>query len=683
MNPNLHPRVARSLLARFCARILPLSLLISMMPGSIALTATAAATSPAVPAELPRDVFIKTPTQSFNSRFYYALFQGRIWFKPNRLVTGEDKPWEPMGCDGLPCQPGNRDFPIPQAIAELSADADELTTIDDQGRFYIRTMAGPGWLSTTEWTNLNGMPKGVLQIPQRLKHKLAWSMGRRHFDVLWHEDADGNQHHVGTMGTSSIYLLDQDGYEISFTDNGLPPDLSHAVCGPERGRFKAENLQVSAGTLFVIDSAGRMYTEMNDFDLNGGTSMFITYTYTQQQRYDKPAGNEFASNLTPWRLPLPTWQRQPEIPLEGQARISKDITILQNGQGNLARELRVAGRDATGRIGYYTKALEAKEWRFQPAELKVSEDRWLTPGARAPEPPPSEDLTYIGPVRLGDQVYPVEIKDFNLRCSPAQVRILLPTGPLDLLLHTVDAWVNVSRQDPGRDGSIQLMLGTVELAADNQGDVPPALAALNRGVFQVHIGATTDAIYLYYLDGEVQGLLLRISEIPKNLKTFDYHYLFPAGSFASSRLQAAKLPPLRTLDSSLLRFDYAQLPADQLESLYHQNRQLYASLQHESDILRWSKGEAWIEAMFSIAARSLYTATGMCWWMPNGQAFCRTASDLLLSYYRIEDDLNSQASLRYDEMLKQIYLRLERYENRLRELKGPNWEPEPWPENKN
>ena len=633
-----------------------------------------------IPAELPRDVFIKTPTLTFNSRFYYALSQGRIWIKPNRLVTGEDKPWEPMGCDGLPCQPDNKDFPVPRAILEISADGDELTTIDDRGRFYIRTMAGPGWFSVTEWTHLNGVPKGVLQIPQRLLNKRAWTMGRRHFDVLWHEDADGNQHHVGTMGTSSIYVLNSNGYEISFTDNGLPPDLSHTVCSPERGRFIAENLQASAGTLFVIDAAGRMFTALDDFDLDGGTSMFITYTYTQQQRYDKPAGSDYASHLTPWRLPLQVWNRQPDIPLKGRAQISKDITILQNGHGNAARELRVAGRDAEGQLGYYTKAIEAKEWRFEPAPLSVAAERWLTPGAPVPTPPPTQDIMYIGALQLGPkEVYPAEVRDFNLSCSPAHLRLYLPDGPLDLLLHTVDAWIDVRRADPGRDGSIQLMLGTLEAAEADKQRLPEALKGLDRGVFQLHVGATTDSLVLFYLDGRIQGLLQRISEIPSSIKTFNYHYLLPPGGFASANLRAAHLDLLRTLDPNLLRIDYETMPADELEALYNQNRQLYVTMRDEADILSKSKQQAWIEAMFATTVRGVYSLLGMCWWLPNGQAFCRTASNLLLSYYRLEDDLNAQAALRYDEMLKQVYLRLERYETRLRELKGPNWDPGPVP----
>lgn len=626
------------------------------------------------PASLPQDIFIKSPTQTFNSRFYYALHEGKIWIKPNRQVTGRNEPWQLMICAGLPCQNDNPDFPVPKMIKEISADADELTAIDDRGHFYVRTMEGPGWLSKTEWTHLNGFPKGELKLNERHAGRRAWSMGRRHFDVLWHEDADGNPHHVGLMGTSSIYLLNAEGNEIWFTDNGLPADLSHVACGPERGTIVAENLQASAGTLLLIDAAGQTYTSMDDFDLNGGTSMFISYTYAPQPRYEKPTGKDYDSHLKPWRLPLEHWRKHPLIPLSGQARLSKDITILQNGQGNAARELRVAGRDAQGRMGYYFKPIFAERWEFQPAPVSIAADRWLDPAKTSPNRVLSQDLRYGGMLKLETgEAYITEIRDFNLHCSPATMRLFLPDGPVDFKLHTVDAWISVRRQDPGRDGSIQLMLGTLEAPKEVHDKLPKILKELQLKPFELQLGATTDQIVMFYLDGRVQGVLPRLQPLPPSLKTHNYHYTLPAGAYATSRLREAKLDMTRSLDPGLVRIDLDKVPAEELELLTYFSQELLNQLLQEQEVIRGAKGQAWSEALFALTMRGIYGATGMCWWAPNGQAFCRTAPVLLGASYRIEDELNREALIRYGEMISQVRFRLERYEKRMRELKGPDW----------
>jgi hypothetical protein len=419
------------------------------------LSMPALASSP--PAELPEDVYLKTPTQSFNSRFYYFVEKGKIWFKANRQTTQKNEPWQLMGCEGLPCQPDNPAFEVPQSIVQISADGDELTAIDDRGYFYARTSKGPGLFSTDEWIMHHGFPKDTLRLDPPLDNKRAMSMGRRHSDVLWHEDPDQNVHHFGTMGTSTIYLLGPRGHEIYYTDNGLPTDFSNQICGPERGTFVAENLQVSAGTLFVINRSGEMYTHMNDFDLNGGTSMFLDYTYSPQAFRPQDKGDDFQTHLTPWRLPLEDWQKQPPVPLSGKARLSTLITILQTGQGNAARELRVGGLNAEGETGYWHKGVAEKQWRFFPARLEIGVHQWAEPEKISPRIT-SADIVYQGKGITSNPQERVELTllDFNLFCSPATLRIKYKQKTTDIKLHTIDAWINVHRQLPGLDGTPKL-----------------------------------------------------------------------------------------------------------------------------------------------------------------------------------------------------------------------------------
>ncbi|PKL76449.1 MAG: hypothetical protein CVV27_10205 [Candidatus Melainabacteria bacterium HGW-Melainabacteria-1] len=616
---------------------------------------------------LPEHISIKTATQSFNSRYDYALHQGRIWWRPHRAaqaLDGGSAPsaldWRLMPCQGLPCQPENADFPVPQAIVSMSADGDELTAIDGLGRFYFRTMAGQGLFSKTEWTHLSGFPKGVLKLPWA--KPLAWSMGRRHFDVLWYEDADGNPHHVGTTGTSTLYLLSPDGSQIRYTDNGLPADFSRSICGPERGRLRLKNIQASAATLFAIDASGQTYTRMDDFDINGGTSMFIPYTYKPQPLYRRPSGAEFDSHLRPWRLPPVPWRAQPQIVLSGQARLSTAITILQTGQGNAARELRVAGINSDGRTGYYTKMINAEAWTFYPAALAHQANHWLTPGALA-ERLPADEARYAGKLKLGSgQDYPAELYDLNPACSPARLRLELPSGAAEFYLHLVEAWSHARCEDPTQANRHHLRLGTLE-ALPNQ-TLPPALVRLDRAVFALPVSVDALRLVIYNQAGDRLGVLARKDPDPAapcaDLGKLAFERLmFQGGPLAWQWLE--QFP-------ELLSFDLDGLDSDSLKALIAANQALLDRFELEAELIAAAQQQAWAEAIGTLLLRNLYLGTGMCWWMPYGPAFCRSAPPLMLLNWRIEDELARERMLRYDTIHHQLQSRLERYRQKLRHI---------------
>ena len=195
----------------------------------------------------------------------------------------------------------------------------------------------------------------------------AWVMGKRNAQVLYYEDRFGNQHYNGTMEIATTYVLMEGGQEIRYADTGLPCDFSRNYIGPERGAFKASALSASASTMFVINEAGEMYTRLADFDVVGCDPMFFKYTYTPYTS-DLPGTNYF-SNLTEWALPAEDWLAQPPIPLSGKAALARHITISQNGQGNGARELRVACWNENGKTGYWTKAIFDDAWDFVTVPL--------------------------------------------------------------------------------------------------------------------------------------------------------------------------------------------------------------------------------------------------------------------------------------------------------------------------
>jgi hypothetical protein len=296
-------------------------------------------------------------------------------------------------------------------------------------------------------------------------------MGKRNMQVLYYEDAFGNQHHNGTMEVATTYVLLEDGQEISYADPGLPSDFSRNYTGPERGAFKAVSLSASASTVFLINEAGEMYTRIADFDITGGDPMFFKYTYAPYT--SDLAGANYFSNLTEWALPPEDWRPQPRIPLTGKAAITRHITILQNGQGNGARELRVAGLNEQGETGYWTKAIFADSWEFNAAPLYFREGVLLTAGESDDirgERGTSPDKRFSGYWWNNNEKeygFAYEISNFNILEGDCDLRITWHAETCTLKLHPVELWTYLKRDYlPGRDGPPKLFFATVDIPVD-------------------------------------------------------------------------------------------------------------------------------------------------------------------------------------------------------------------------
>jgi len=244
--------------------------------------------------DIPTEVPIKTPTRTAYRDQLFAAVNGRIWFKRQPGLNGTaDEPWRLFG-DGLPAAPdGRADFVRPSRIESLSADGDDLLAMDDHGRVWLCTTASQSVSSVDGWSDGWGFPgKRSMYFDGRAANARAWSIGRRAEDARWYEDAIGNRHHFGPMGTTTLYVLHQNGQELLMTDNGLPNDFSRELCGPDDGRFVAENLSASASAVMLIDRWGRVMTQFNDYDLNGGTPNF-EYSYRSDVRPDDDGSSVF------------------------------------------------------------------------------------------------------------------------------------------------------------------------------------------------------------------------------------------------------------------------------------------------------------------------------------------------------------------------------------------------------
>jgi hypothetical protein len=414
----------------------------------------------------PEAIYIKTKTQTFNTYHYYLVHDGFIWYKS---IDPEKSPkdWVLFGRTGVPHNAWDFGFTKTDAVVEISADADELVALSAEGGFYRYAFDKSIAYKTKVWLDKQGWPKGSqLLLDAHTARNRAWALGKRNMQVLYYEDPFGNQHHNGTMDIATTYILLEDGQEIAFADNGLPSDFSRNFIGPERGAFKAVSLSASASTMFVINDVGEMYTRIADFDIVGRDPMLFKYTYIPYKS-DLPGSNYF-SNLNEWGLPAEDWLAQPCIPLSGKAAITRHITILQNGHGNGARELRVAGLNEAGQRGYWTKAIFADEWQFVVAPLFFTEDALLNGDNNAiGERGETMDRRMTGYWWNGDKKeseFKYEIPNFNILEGDCDFYISWRGETCVLKLHPIELWTYIKRDYlPGRNGPPKMFLVTLDI----------------------------------------------------------------------------------------------------------------------------------------------------------------------------------------------------------------------------
>jgi hypothetical protein len=416
---------------------------------------------------MPDRVWIRTMTQTYCKGFSFVVVDGRIYVKRDK-----DKSWTLFLKKGLPFSKDSPKvhsyFKTPAAVREICADDDSLFAIDDQGVQYNCYINFGTEQKLFEWRKIFGWPKRTPLVQNELvQGKRGWSMGVRRENILWYTDRFGNEHHYGTMGLETVYYLTKDGRHIRFTDSGLPTDFSHSIQCPLDGTFISENISVSGSTIFLIGSDGTMYTRLIDFDTMGCDPMFFKYTYDYEKQNLK--GSDYRSNFTTWALPAEDWKMQPKISLEAGARLSKMISIAQTGQGNSARELRVAGTDTAGKPGYYHKRIDEKVWSFTPKPLVLPEEDFLD--GTKPVVGSNDNFAYEGYLTKNGTTldgYTCYVKDVPLT-SEGECTLTITHGKeqVTVKLYTVEMWTFMTRFNPGFDGTAKNYFVTPEFEADS------------------------------------------------------------------------------------------------------------------------------------------------------------------------------------------------------------------------
>ena len=359
---------------------------------------------------LPDRVDLRTRTESFNRLYDFATRGGEIYVR----LRGTSE-WQQLP---LPlCFAGR--------VASLSADDDELVALDGAGRVYtmdnaLKDAALFSWSS--RWGTPFWLGRGIT-LPGDVK-AWSWSVVSQVEDGNWTDPA-GNRTAIGAGKVSHVWGLRDGGRRMTFWDPWLAVDDSYEMCGPHRGRFRAVNLSASGSWVFVIGRRGDLFARLYDFDISGHDPVFFTYSYEDQRGKGDGA---------PIQLPAAPWIEQPKI----RGRITSAISVHKVGRDSLRRILRVEGaRDGT--TGYWERdvaAPAADGWSFHATGEPLRGRRLRNPrrDTSARGLARGEDRRY----RMRTDTTTAELRNFNVYCSPARLRITDGDGTRVVRLHHVD-----------------------------------------------------------------------------------------------------------------------------------------------------------------------------------------------------------------------------------------------------
>lgn len=342
------------------------------------------------PPQIFKPLYLKTPTQTFNHTHEYVIKDNFLWFRRIGTTT-----FNPLFFDG---------YPTAKPIF-IHADGANLFVMDEFYKHHYKKVlvefrhdeldiehreeiikAGfnpddyeyllfdineefnwqDKWFSLPFLSSLVNIHKKRLTIPSSFK-SLAISHRGRFNDYV---DDHIGQHHPVNTGVTTLYVLDQNGQDIHKYDPWSPPWAKTIIGLKETATtsFVAHNISVSASTIMAIGfeinhqdqkKTLKILTRMADIDTEGANPG-LKYSFTDDIKDKDTRVLPFDSD----------WQEHP-LDLVGSSLVTEHITILQTGEGNNARVLRVAGKNQDDEWGYYQKQLTQKKWSFFPCDLDI------------------------------------------------------------------------------------------------------------------------------------------------------------------------------------------------------------------------------------------------------------------------------------------------------------------------
>lgn len=395
--------------------------------------------------------WVNNQTEAMDHKFYYVIREGKIWFKP--IAADPQASWKLLGGNGFADKEqtplisivadGNNVVAIDQKHFVHYAKSDKIHLhLTEDKEWEVETNSKIEW--TSKWFNMTGVAP-ILNYFRDPRLKIvegvrSVAISHKGFDTLYYTDLAGKKHPDPFTGVTTLYALDHTGTRIFFADPWLADNFENEITGPEDGEFIAENMAASASTLFLIQRAkddqgkeiNKFYTRYADFD-SIGSNPFLPVTYN-------------ASNTTPLvrLLPGEDWLQQPSIPLEGQAKLTNSIFILQTGRGQNQRQLRVLGMNKEGMSGYYFKNIYEDVWKFESTDQEIPSEEFLADNVphQGFQKGPKITHDYVGKINCSLEPTPqVALKAFaerglNERGLHTKVELTLTNGTkLELPLH--------------------------------------------------------------------------------------------------------------------------------------------------------------------------------------------------------------------------------------------------------
>lgn len=382
----------------------------------------------ATAARLPAKTSLRSASQSYTADHAFALLDGRIYVKANAETTGVQEPW--------------REVLVPRCLqgqaSQISADGTVLVALNAQRELYTLDAVyyAPG---AGGWTRRWGPPfwtDNGESMPEDVTH---WATSHFSGSDRRYVDRAGREHAIA--GILTVYGLRGDGLRIVYMDPWLPSDESREVCGPERGTLAMAGLSGSGSSVMVVTRDGRIFTRLYEFDVSGANTVFLDYSWQDQEGAAMPK----------IQLPAPDWVEHARIP----GRHGSQPSLRQLGVDTRHRDMRVAGWNASGSRGYWQKDLADTSWQFVA-------DASVDPGSALPLPGPyhyrAEDAEYRGTV----DGYAAVLADFNPYCSPASLALDVSGTPLNLLLHSSDG-LRQERRARGLDANPHVYRSALEV----------------------------------------------------------------------------------------------------------------------------------------------------------------------------------------------------------------------------
>jgi len=525
---------------------------------------------------------------------------------------------------------------------QVAGDFVEIRTSTNKMYSYDPTKPGP-----VVWKAEAGCPfGGDIHLPEGIRD---WTFGEAvavkpmrnclksmnpFTDIVgYFEDTQGNKGDFGFTATTGVLM--GNGREVRYRDTGLPADFARGFLTPHHGRFTGEKLAAAGATWLLYghepDGAPGLYARMYDYEINGDCpGRHYSYDSSEVSALDNDKVYSLSEQIQ--MLPTPGWARIPFPPLSGQAMLTDHVDIRLTGQGNAAREVRVAGRDASGNAGYYHKGISEAEWSFtavpgplhgEPIPIGRPDPLKATPGPVTRDYPQANwggDLK-DAPLRGAELL---DFHPFQTQDQPSRIRFTLDSGRnVKVLFRTGDGYTpyTVRAQDTELLGEAagvpKVLIGTLELPEEVRTSTDPEVRAFVRGHLermhhkenQFMLVAESDRVEIftdwYYRNSDER---FDWQENPKIQLTF-------------RRDDAGQTPHELRAASPDLRPD-PKMSADELAALVDRNQAMEAEITSEvashqrHHLVRWMRAQGseavvtglmWLASALNVSGRLKHT----------------------------------------------------------------------------